>query len=144
MPCSPYAIPSERSALSVRENLTKRGQNEQKRNATVRKRAFGYVRVSDESQIDGHSLSEQEFQIRSYCEARGLVLARIFRDEGISGRYDEVAKRPGFKAMLAAVSRHEADLVVVHTLDRWARNVLVTLVAFKNSGGCPLCLCVTE
>ena len=31
------------------------------------KRAFGYVRVSDESQIDGHS-REQEHQIRAYCE----------------------------------------------------------------------------
>src|SRR4051812_22459711 len=50
-------------------------------------RLFGYVRVSDESQIEGHSLGEQEHQIRAHCEAKGFELVRIYRDEGISGRY---------------------------------------------------------
>jgi site-specific DNA recombinase len=36
--------------------------------------------------------------------------------------------------MLEAISRREADVVIVHTLDRWARNVLVTLTAFKTLG----------
>jgi site-specific DNA recombinase len=43
-------------------------------------------------------------------------------------------RRAGFKAMLEAVARREADVVIVHTLDRWARNVLVTLTAFKTLG----------
>ena len=65
---------------------------------------------------------------------KGIELVHVYRDEGISGRYDEIKKRPGFKTMLDAIDRHDADVVIVHTLDRWARNVLVTLTAFKTLG----------
>jgi DNA invertase Pin-like site-specific DNA recombinase len=72
------------------------------------------------------------FELTALLRVSSLYASTV--TEGNSGRYDEIAKRPGFKAMLEAIGRREADVVVVHTLDRWARNVLVTLTAFKTLG----------
>ena len=101
-------------------------------------RAFGYVRVSDSSQIEGHSLGAQRHAIKTYCQGHGYELVSVFEDAGISGRYDEINKRPAFKGMLEAVGRREADLVIVHSVDRFGRNVLVSMSAFKTLGdaGC--------
>lgn len=96
-------------------------------------RAFGYVRVSDASQIDGHSLEAQERAIRDHCAGR-FDLVRIYRDAGISAHSDKIAKRPAFKEMLEAVTRREVDLVIVHTFDRWARNLVVGISALKTVG----------
>ena len=100
-------------------------------------KAFGYTRVSDASQVEGHSLEAQERAIREHCEGR-FELVRIFKDAGISAHSDKIAKRPAFRDLLEAVSRREADVVVVHTFDRWARNLLVGLTALKTLGdaGC--------
>ncbi len=49
-----------------------------------RVRAAGYIRVSDESQVDGHSLEAQRREIRRYCEAQGYELVAIYADEGVS------------------------------------------------------------
>ena len=96
-------------------------------------RAFGYIRVSSLEQVDGHSLAAQERAIRDHCEGR-FELVRMYKDAGISAHSDTIAKRPAFKEMLEAVSRREADVVVVHTFDRWARNLVVSMSALKTLG----------
>jgi len=94
-------------------------------------RAFGYIRVSDRDQVQGHSLEAQESGIRQWCERNGYDTVRIFAEEGKSAHVDEIHKRPVFKPMLDAVVRHETDIVVVHTLDRWARKLGVQCEAFR-------------
>ena len=95
------------------------------------KRAFGYIRVSDPDQVQGYSLEAQESAIRQWCERNGYELVRIFSEEGKSAHVDDIHKRLVFKPMLDAVGRHETDIVVVHTLDRWARNLRIQIEAFQ-------------
>ena len=97
-------------------------------------RAFGYIRVSSRDQVQGYSLEAQETGIRRWCESNGYDLIRIFAEEGRSAHVDDIKKRPVFKRMLDAAGRHEADIVVVHTLDRWARKLSVQSEAFGILG----------
>ena len=93
-------------------------------------RAFGYIRVSDRDQV--HSLEAQESGIRKWCERNGYGSVKMFAEEGRSAHVDEIKKRPVFRPMLDAVGRHETDIVVVHTLDRWSRNLGLTLQTFQE------------
>ena len=97
-------------------------------------RAFGYIRVSSREQILGHSLEAQETGIRRWCEQNGYDSVRIFAEEGRSAHVDEIQKRPVLKPMLDAAGQNETDIVVVHTLDRWARKLSVQSEAFGVLG----------
>ncbi len=60
----------------------------------------GYIRVSDESQVDGHSLDAQRLEIRRYCDAQGYELVTIYADEGVSAYTDQIEDRPEFAQLL--------------------------------------------
>ena len=90
-------------------------------------RAVGYIRVSDTSQIEGYSLDAQKRLFEEYCESRGWTLVSIYREEGVSANTDAISKRPEFKRLLDDIQTGIADIVVVHTLDRWSRNLQVML-----------------
>jgi hypothetical protein len=48
--------------------------------------ALGYVRVSTDEQAErGLGLEAQRQRIRAYCEMKGLHLATIFNDPGLTG-----------------------------------------------------------
>ncbi len=97
-------------------------------------RVVGYVRVSTEEQVDGRSLSAQRREIEQYAETNGLTLVGIYADEGASAHNDRIDKRPQLSALLADASRGSFDAVVVHTIDRWARNIHVQTEALKRLG----------
>jgi site-specific DNA recombinase len=97
-------------------------------------RAVGYIRVSDASQIDGHSLDAQERLFRELCKNRNWEPVGIYREEGKSAHVDAIARRPVFRKLLDDVTRHEFDVVVVHTLDRWSRNLKITLESLTMLG----------
>lgn len=86
-----------------------------------------YVRVSSEEQVEGYSLSAQERAIHAYCAFHGFQVVAEYRDEGKSARTDDLNKRPAFKEMLDAAQTGAFDAVIVHKLDRFARNLRVTL-----------------
>lgn len=90
-------------------------------------KASMYIRVSSEEQIEGYSLDAQERAARAYSEARGWVLGQSYRDEGKSGWTDDITKRPAFSKMLEDAEAGSFDVLIVHKLDRLARNVSVTL-----------------
>ncbi len=85
-----------------------------------------YIRVSDPSQVDGYSLDAQERQCIEYCRSRGWIVVRVYREEGRSARYEAIRKRPLFQGLLEDATRVEFDVVVVHTLDRWAITALAS------------------
>ena len=97
-------------------------------------RIVGYVRVSTEEQVDGHSLDAQRREIERYAERQGLVLVNIYADEGVSAHTDRIEKRPQLATLLADASRGSFDAVVVHTIDRWARNMRVQLETLSRLG----------
>jgi DNA invertase Pin-like site-specific DNA recombinase len=69
-------------------------------------RAAAYIRVSDISQIEGHSLDAQERLFRELCKNRGWEPVRIYREEGKSAHVDAIVRRPVFRKLLDDVTRH--------------------------------------
>lgn len=108
-------------------------------------RAIAYIRVSDVSQIDGHSLDAQERLFHQLCQTRGWTPEGVYREEGRSAHSDSLSKRPVFRKLLDDAASNEFDVVVVHTLDRWARNlkVLLETVAILDQHGVGL-VSITE
>ncbi|PKH45870.1 recombinase family protein [Dehalococcoides mccartyi] len=98
------------------------------------KRAVAYVRVSSVSQVEGYSLDAQERLFTELCKNRGWQSVRIYREEGKSAHVDSIHKRPVFRKLLEDAAKDEFDVVVVHTLDRWSRNLTVTLESLKILG----------
>lgn len=79
-------------------------------------RAAIYSRVSTGEQDPTNQL----FELRRYCEARGWTIAREFVDHGVSGAKES---RPALDEMLRAAKRRRVDGVVVWKLDRLGRNL---------------------
>jgi DNA invertase Pin-like site-specific DNA recombinase len=94
---------------------------------TETKRAVTYIRVSDVSQVQGHSLTAQERLFHELCQSRGWMAVGVYREEGKSAHVDAIAKRPVFRQLLEDASKHQFDVIVIHTLDRWSRNMKVTI-----------------
>jgi len=95
-------------------------------------RALGYIRVSSDMQRDGYSLDAQRRAITDACAQRGYTLTEIIADEGISARSERIEARPGLVRVLELAKAHSIDVVVVHSLDRLSRNVMVTLTVFRD------------
>ena len=85
-------------------------------------RAIIYTRVSSDEQVKGTSLDDQENRCRQYCFEKGLVISRIFREEGASAKSTD---RPEFLNSIeyCRKNRNKVDAFVVWKLDRFARNV---------------------
>ena len=96
------------------------------------KRAVAYFRVSNLSQVDGHSLDAQDRLFRQLCDNRGWGAIRVYREEGASAHSESIKKRPVFRQLMEDAKNDEFDIVVVHTLDRWSRNLRVTLESLAN------------
>ena len=84
--------------------------------------AISYIRVSSEEQADsGLGLEAQRQRIAAYCAMKGLRLAEVFEDPGISGG-KPLATRPAGSQLLAAVKKRKV-IVIVAKLDRLFRSV---------------------
>ena len=86
-----------------------------------------YIRVSDQSQVDSFSLDAQERQCIEYCKSKDHVPVRVYREEGRSARFESIRKRPEFRQLLEDAARGLFDLLLVHSLDRFSRNMKVML-----------------
>lgn len=82
-------------------------------------KAILYIRVSSEAQVDGTSLASQESDCRAWCKRNGYEILEVVREEGESAK---TADRDGLISMLARVKKGGVDAVVVHKIDRLARN----------------------
>ncbi len=91
-----------------------------------------YVRVSSEEQVQGYSLDAQTRAIEVWCAQHEHEIVARYRDEGRSARSDNLDRRPAFKQMLADAEAGRLDVVVVHKLDRFARNLLVALETLQR------------
>ncbi len=96
------------------------------------RRAAVYVRVSSEEQVEGYSLDAQVRSATMYCASHDWEIVQEYRDEGKSARTDDLAKRPAFAEMLADAEAGFIDVIVVHKLDRFARNLRVTLETLER------------
>jgi len=90
-------------------------------------RAVAYIRVSSQDQVTGYSLDAQERSFNEMCRSRNWEPMRIYREEGRSAHSDSISKRPVFRQLLEDSAQGLFDVVMVHTLDRWARNAKIAL-----------------
>ncbi|MBF0555545.1 MAG: recombinase family protein [Nitrospirae bacterium] len=85
---------------------------------------YGYIRVSSEEQVQGHSIESQISHITKYCKSHGFKLEKIYRDEGYTGK--EFYKRVGIRQLIKELSFN--DKLVVFAIDRLSRDLLALLV----------------
>lgn len=99
-------------------------------------RAVGYIRVSTDMQVEqGYSLENQEYQIKSYVESRGMTLVHTYKKEkGASGK--NIEGSPQFQQMLSDIAKNrDIDYIMVYNMSRFARNAadaLTTLQKLKS------------
>jgi site-specific DNA recombinase len=88
-------------------------------------RAVGYGRASTTEQVEeGHSLDAQEHAIVEFCRT-----VEVYIDPGLSGA---LVDRPELQRLLADAARGRFDVVVVHAIDRFYRDLQGLLSAFKQ------------
>ena len=82
-----------------------------------------YIRVSTEDQTE-YSPVAQRKALESYARQHGMTIdpAHVYIDAGISGR--KAVTRPAFMEMIGAAKRKPPpfSVILVHKLDRFARN----------------------
>ena len=81
-------------------------------------RAVAYVRFSSDGQRE-ESIEAQVRAITEYAECNNHVLQKVYADRGISGTTDNRAE---FQRMIDDAKHNKFDVVIVHKLDRFARN----------------------
>ena len=100
-------------------------------------KAIGYTRCSTNEQADsGLGLDAQSERIKAYCVMRGIDLADIITDAGVSGG-KPLAAREGGERLLTDLRDKRAEAVVMLKLDRMFRNAgdcLTTVERWEKAG----------
>lgn len=93
-----------------------------------------YLRVSTDQQArDGVGLEAQLARCQAIAASRGLAVAGVFRDEGLSGKA-EVRLRPGLLAAIAECKRTDAVLIS-YSVSRIARRQRILWDLLDPEGG---------
>ncbi|MGI8467315.1 MAG: recombinase family protein [Pyrinomonadaceae bacterium] len=83
-------------------------------------RYFSYIRVSTQRQGQtGTSLSEQQSAIERYAQKFNLSIVKRFEEKETAAKQG----RPAFLEMLKTLRQGKADGVIIHKIDRSARNL---------------------
>lgn len=88
--------------------------------AKAHKRYFAYIRVSKQQKPgqEGVSLPEQQAEIKEFAKRHGLSISRWFTETKTAASQG----RPVFNEMLKFVRKGKAEGVLIHKVDRSARN----------------------
>lgn len=87
-----------------------------------------YARVSSTEQLSGYSIDAQIDLSRSWATQHGHEVVAVFVEPGKSAKTDQ---RPEFQKMIRRARRGEFGAILVHKMDRFARNQL-DLLYHKN------------
>jgi DNA invertase Pin-like site-specific DNA recombinase len=86
----------------------------------MEKKLFSYIRVSTAKQGEhGVSLQEQQDAIQRYADRQNLTIIRSFEEQETAAKRG----RPVFSEMLGLLRRGSAQGVIIHKIDRGARNL---------------------
>ncbi|GIK65291.1 MAG: integrase [Chloroflexota bacterium] len=117
-----FTVPRLGSAsdeLQLKGHFLKTDKSQNKREGEPIMRYAGYIRVSDEDQVQGYSLDAQRRAIQEWVAARGGTLVKVYADEGESA---QTTNRTHFQKMRLDARDSKFDALVVHKFDRFARN----------------------
>jgi DNA invertase Pin-like site-specific DNA recombinase len=91
-----------------------------------------YVRTSTQNGAGSDSLAAQEEACRAWAAENGHEIAAVQRDDALSGTLG-VDDRPGLAAALLGLEHGGSDGIVVHRIDRLARELHVQEVALAHA-----------
>lgn len=94
-------------------------------------KAFGYIRVSGKSQLDGDGFPRQREAIQAYAAAHGLEIVRVFEERAVPGK-TELENRPALQELLAALYANGVRTAIIERLDRLARDIVVQETIIKD------------
>ena len=80
---------------------------------------FGYIRVSTAKQGEGVSLMAQKEAIQSFAERNALIVTKWFEETETAAK----SGRPIFLSMIKQLNKGDARNLVIHKIDRSARNL---------------------
>jgi len=83
------------------------------------KPCFGYIRVSTQKQGEGVSLEAQKEAITVFASRNQLQIVEWFEEKETAAK----SGRPVFNSMLKRLKRGTAEGVIIHKIDRSARNL---------------------
>lgn len=84
-------------------------------------RAALYIRVSTDDQAkEGFSIPSQRDRLTAYVTSQDWEVYDYYIDDGYSAKD---TKRPAFQRMMKDAAEHKLDVILVHKLDRFTRNV---------------------
>ncbi|HEV2805978.1 MAG TPA: recombinase family protein [Chthoniobacterales bacterium] len=103
--------------------------------------AFAYLRVSSKGQIKGHGFHRQSETIEEFAKRNGYVIKETFRDAFTGTEAD----RPDFNRMVGMMLGNGVLTILVESLDRLARDVMVQslLLSKLAQHGFTLINCIT-
>lgn len=85
-------------------------------------KAYGYLRVSGKSQVDGDGFPRQRAAIAEYAVANGMEVVGWYEERAVPGAM-EWDERPAWAAMVEALNG--VRTILIERLDRLARDLLV-------------------
>ncbi|MCD6553439.1 MAG: recombinase family protein [Anaerolineae bacterium] len=93
-------------------------------------KAAGYIRVSTTEQAtEGHSLDAQREIIARFVRQRGWELIEVYEDAALSGTRSD---RPALQRLLRDAEGGHFEVVIVHAIDRFYRNLQGLLKALNH------------
>jgi len=90
-----------------------------------------YARVSSEEQTQGYSIDAQLRAGQQLATERGLEFTS-YVEPGRSAKGEDLRRRPVFQQLLNDAEAGRLAMVAVHKLDRFSRNLRVTLEQFER------------
>lgn len=87
-------------------------------------KAFAYLRVSGQGQVDGDGFARQTDSINRFAKSNGYEIVEIFEETGVSGT---LVDRPTLAEMMVTLDQngHGVHTVIVERIDRLARDLMV-------------------
>lgn len=98
----------------------------------MRVRLVVYARTSTHNGGGTDSLDAQEEACRTWASGQGHDVVAVFRDHAISGGVG-IEGRQGLEHALLSIEQRQADGIVVHRLDRLARELHVQEVVLSHA-----------
>jgi DNA invertase Pin-like site-specific DNA recombinase len=95
-------------------------------------RLAAYVRTSSQNGADTDSLAAQEEVCRTWAAEHGHEIVIVHADNALSGGLG-IDDRPGLAAALVSLEQGQTDGIVVHRVDRLARELHVQEVALAHA-----------
>ncbi len=97
-------------------------------------RAALYARVSSEEQVEGYNIDAQKRAFETLVESRGWRIYKEYLEEGKSTGTENINKRPVFREIIADALDQKYDILVIHNIGRFSRNLRITLEYFDKLG----------